>query len=83
MKFESNVIELEAHEKKGEENGKAGDKNKNIRALEEFSFFEEVENLSQLLDSEQHKTNPATDVIEVAQADLKKQFESAKKHKGC
>ena len=34
MKFESNVIELEDHEKKEEENGNAVDKNKNIRALE-------------------------------------------------
>ena len=78
MKFKSNVIELEAHDKKEEENGKAVDKNKNIRTLEEFSFFEEVENLNQLLDSKQHKTNPATDVIEGAQADLKKQFERCK-----
>ena len=30
--------------------------------------------MNQLLDSEQHKTNPATDVIEEAHADLKKQF---------
>ena len=78
MKFESNVIELEAHDKKEEDNGKTVDKNKNIRTLEEFSFFEEVENLNQLLDSEQHKTNPAIDVIEGAQADLKKQFERCK-----
>ena len=72
MKFESNVIELEVHGKTEEENGKAVDKNKSIRTLEEFSFFEEVENLNQLLDSELHKTNPAIDVIEGAQADLKK-----------
>ena len=65
-KFESYVIELEAHDKKEEENGKAVDKNKNIRTLEEFRFFEEVENLNQLLDFELHKTNPAIDVIEVA-----------------
>ena len=49
-----------------------------IRILEEFSFSEKVENLNQLLDFEQHKTNPATDVIEKAQADLKKQFERCK-----
>ena len=72
------IIELEAHDKKEEDNGKTADKNKNIRTLEEFSFFEEVENLNQLLDSEQHKTNPAIDVIEGAQADLKKQFEMCK-----
>ena len=66
------IIELEAHDKKEEDNGKTVDKNKNIGTLEEFSFFEEVENLNQLLDSEQHKTNPAIDVIEGAQADLKK-----------
>ena len=77
MKFESNVIELEAHDKKEEENGKAVDKNKN-RTLEEFSFSEEAENLNRLLDSEQHKTNPAIDVIEGAEADLKKQFERCK-----
>ena len=39
MKFKSNVIGLEAHEKK-EENRKVVYKNKNIRALEEFSIFE-------------------------------------------
>ena len=78
MKFESNIIELEVHDKKEEDNGKTVDKNKNIRTLEEFSFFEEVENLDQLLDSEQHKTNPAIDVTEGAQADLKKQFERCK-----
>ena len=72
VKLESNVIELEVHDKKEEGNGKTVDKNKNIRTLEEISFFEEVENMNQLLDSEQHKTNPATDVIEEAQADLKK-----------
>ena len=49
-----------------------------IRTLEEFSFFEKVENLNQLLDSEQHKTNPAADVIEKAHAELKKQFEKCK-----
>ena len=65
--------------KKEEENGKAVDKNKNMKALEKFSFFEEVENLHQSLDSEQHKTNPAIDVIEGAQADLKKQFEKGKR----
>ena len=43
---------------------------KNIRTLEEFSFFEEVENLNQLPDSEQHKTNPAFDLIEGAQAEI-------------
>ena len=78
MKFESNVIELEAHDKKEEKNGKAVDKNKDIRTLEEVSFFEEIENSYQLLDSEQHKTNPAIDVIEGAQTDLKKQFERCK-----
>ena len=57
---------------------KTVDKNKNIRTVVKFSFFEEVENLNQLLDSEQHKTNPAIDVIEGAQADLKKQFERCK-----
>ena len=77
-KFESNVIELEAHEKKEEENGKVVDRNKHIRAQEEFSFFEEVETLNQSLNSEQHKTNPAIDVTEGAQADLKKQFEKCK-----
>ena len=64
--------------RKEEENGKAVNININIRALEEFSIFEQVENLNQLLDSEQHKTNPAIDVIEGAQADLKKQFEKCK-----
>ena len=78
MKFESNVIELEVHDKKEEDNGKTVVKNKNIRTLEKFSFFEDVENLNQLPDSEQHKTNPAIDVIEGAQADLKKQFERCK-----
>ena len=48
MKFESNLIELEAHEKK-EENGKAVDKNEGIRTLEKFRKL--VENLSQLLDA--------------------------------
>ena len=69
---------MEAHDKKGEDNGKTVDKNKNIRTLEEISFLEEVENLNQLLDSEQHKTNAAIDVIEGAHADLKKQFERCK-----
>ena len=78
MKFESNVIELEAHGKKEEENGKAVDKNKNIRTLEGFSFFEETDNLNQLLDSEQHKAIPPIDVIEGAQVDLKKQFQRCK-----
>ena len=83
MTFKSDVVELETHEKIEEENGKAVDKNGSFRTLEEFSFFEEVENLNQLLDSEQHKTNPAIDVTEGAHADLKKWFEKCKEaHKG-
>ena len=35
--------------------------------------------MNQLLDSEQHETNLAIDVIEGAQTDLKKQFEKRKK----
>ena len=78
MKFESDGIELEAHEKNKEENGKAVDENKNIKSSEGVQLFEEVENLKQLLYSEQHKTNPAIGVIEGAQADSKKQFEKCK-----
>ena len=54
------------------------DKAIRIRAFEEKTFYEEAENLNEMLEVERSQSDPAVSVIQVSLEDFKRQFEKCK-----
>ncbi len=54
------------------------DKAIRIRAFEEKTFYEEAENLNEMLEVERSQSNQAVSVIQVSLEDFKRQFEQCK-----